>query len=112
MQRTKWLMAAALLGGCGWFLAQTGSAGDKGIMPLFNGKDLTGWKIVLKDPKADPGQSFVVKDGEIQVAGDNLGYLHTDKSFKNYVIRYSWTYPKNQPAKTSMNSGLLFHIQE
>jgi hypothetical protein len=108
MKRTKWLIFASL----GFLAAQAGQADEKGFTPLFNGKDLTGWKIVLKDPKADPSGSFVVKDGEIQVPGDNYGYLHTDKSFKNYVIRYSWTYPKNQPEKTTMNSGLLIHIQE
>lgn len=111
MHRWKWQLAL-LLGSFAWFLSHASHADDKGFTPLFNGKDLTGWKVVLKDPKADPSTSFVVKDGVIEVPGDNLGYLHTDKSFKNYVIRYSWTYPKNQPAKTSMNSGLLFHIQE
>jgi hypothetical protein len=111
MKRMKWLVAAAVAGG-GLLLAQTGNADDTGFTPLFNGKDLSGWKIVLKDSKADPASAFVVKDGEVQVPGTNYGYFHTDKSFKNYVIRYSWTYPKNQPEKTTMNSGLLIHIQE
>ena len=51
----------------------------------------------------------VVKDGEIQVSGQPYGYFYTDKPYKNYVIRYSWTYPKDQPEKTTMNSGLLVH---
>jgi hypothetical protein len=89
------------------------SAGDdKGFKPLFNGKDLTGWKTFLKDEKADGSKTFVVKDGEIQCTGEPWGYLYTDKPFKNYVIRYSWRYPKDQPEKTTMNSGLLVHIQE
>lgn len=112
MRRTHWHLAAVVLSGLGWLVAQAGNAEDKGFTPLVNGKDLTGWKVVLKDPKADPSISFVVKEGVIEVPGDNLGYVHTEKSFKNYVIRYSWTYPKNQPPKTSMNSGLLFHIHE
>jgi hypothetical protein len=49
--------------------------------------------------------------GEIQISGHPFGYIYTDKPFKNYVIRYSWTYPKDQPDKTTMNSGLLVHIQ-
>jgi len=89
------------------------AAGDKqGFRPLFNGKDLTGWKTFVKDDKADPSKTFVVKDGEIQVSGQPFGYFYTDKPFKNYVIRYSWTYPKDQPEKTTMNSGFLMHIQE
>src|SRR5260221_6676241 len=88
-------------------------AGDaKGFKPIFNGKNLTGWKTFLKDDKADPAKTFVVKDGEIQVSGEPYGYFYTDKSFKNFIVRYSWPYPKNQPEKTSMNSGLLLHIQE
>jgi len=85
---------------------------DKGFVDLFNGKDLKGWKIYLTDQKADPAKTVVVKDGEIQVSGEPFGYLYTEKSYKNYVIRYSWRYPKDQPAKTTMNSGLLLHIQE
>ncbi len=112
MQRMKGFMTVALLGGLGWLLAPSTRADEKGFTPLFNGKDLNGWSFVLKDPKADPAKSFFVKDGVVQVPGDVFGYFHTDKSYKNYVIRYSWTYPKNQPEKTSMNSGLLIHIQE
>ncbi len=84
---------------------------DKGFKPLFNGKNMDGFKFFLKDDKADPAKSFIVKDGVIQVPGDVFGYFYTEKSFKNYVIRYSWTYPKDQPDKTTMNSGCLIHIQ-
>jgi hypothetical protein len=93
-------------------LAYHADAGDaKGFTKVFNGKDLTGFKVFLKDGKTNT-DTIVVKDGEIQVSGEPFGYFYTDKSFKNYVIRYSWTYPKNQPEKTTMNSGLLLHIQE
>jgi hypothetical protein len=89
-----------------------GGGDAKGFKPVFNGKDLTGWKVFLKDDKADPAKTIVVKNGEIQVSGEPFGYFYTEKPFKNYVIRYSWTYPKDQPEKTTMNSGLLLHIQE
>ncbi|MBI3409377.1 MAG: DUF1080 domain-containing protein [Planctomycetes bacterium] len=85
---------------------------DDGFKPLFNGKNLQGWKVFLKDDKADPAKTITVKDGEIQVTGEPYGYFYTDNAFKNFIIRYSWTYPKNQPEKTTMNSGLLLHIQE
>jgi hypothetical protein len=87
--------------------------GDDGFKPLFNGKNLKGWKTFLRDTdKGDPKTVFTVKDGEIHVSGDPWGYLYTEKPYKNYVIRYSWMYPKDQPEKTTMNSGLLLHIQE
>jgi 3-keto-disaccharide hydrolase len=86
-------------------------AGEECFKPLFNGKDLSGWKFFLAK-EGDPEKTFVVKDGEIQITGFPNGYLYTDKPYKNYVLRYSWTYPKNQPEKTTMNSGCLVHIQE
>ena len=91
---------------------QVTAGDDKGFKPLFNGKDLTGWKTFLKGDKADLAKTIVVKDGEIQVSGEPFGYFYTEKPYKNYIIRYSWTYPKDQPEKTTMNSGLLIHIQE
>lgn len=86
--------------------------------PLFNGKDMKGWKFFLAEDKkakekkdVDPLKTFVVKDGEIQVTGFPFGYCYTDKAYKNYVLTYTWTYPKDQPEKTTMNSGCLVHIQ-
>lgn len=97
-------LASALL------LGSARAGDDQGFKPLFNGKNLKGWKTFLKDDKADPAKSFIVNEGEIRVPGDIFGYFYTEKSFKNYVIRYSWTYPKDQPEKTTMNSGCLVHI--
>jgi Domain of Unknown Function (DUF1080) len=94
-------------------VSQATAGDDKGFKPLFNGKDLTGWKTFFnKNKKYDSDKTIVVKDGEIQVSGFPFGYFYTEKPYKNYVIRYSWTYPKDQPEKTTMNSGLLVHIQE
>ncbi len=105
----KFVFAFAML-----FVLNAARAGDdKGFKPLFNGKNLEGWKTVWRDKdKGDPNTVLTIKDGEIQCSGDPWGYFYTAKSYKNYVVRYSWTYPKNQPEKTTMNSGLLLHIQE
>jgi hypothetical protein len=106
------LLLVAAVSGISSTQSFVGAGDDKGFKPLFNGKNLDGWKIFLKDGKADSEKTIVVKDGEIQVSGFPYGYFYTEKPFKNYVIRYSWTYPKNQPDETTMNSGLLVHIQE
>ena len=95
------LLAAAfvLLGGA--------RAQDDGFTPLFNGKDFTGWKFVIGAKEStDPGKTFAVKDGIIVVSGSPNGYFTTEKSFKNYTLRFDWQYPKK-----SGNSGLLVHIQ-
>ena len=108
------LLAAAV--GIALLQSDARAGDDKGFKPLFNGEDLAGWKEFLKKgEKADPPKSIKtisIADGEIQVSGFPYGYFYTEKSYKNYVLRYSWTYPKNQPEKTTMNSGLLVHIQE
>ena len=60
-----------------------------GFVSLFNGKDLTGWKI----PEGDGGHWKVV-DGAIdydagsQATGDKS--LWTQKSFKNFQLKVDW----------------------
>jgi hypothetical protein len=111
--RTGRTATFAALAAAAALLSSAARAGDdKGFKPLFNGKDMTGWKFFLGGKDGDPAKTFVVKDGEIRVSGFPNGYLYTDKPYKNYVLRYSWTYPKDQPKKTTMNSGCLVHIQE
>jgi hypothetical protein len=80
---------------------------DEGFTPLFNGKDFKGWKFELGKKGAEPEKTFTVKDGVIVVSGEPAGYFYTDKSYKNYVLRFDWQYPKK-----SGNSGVLVHIQE
>jgi len=98
------ILAAALV-----TLAPAVSAGgkksdSKDFVNLFNGKDLTGFKTVLSGGKEDDGKVFSVKDGVINVSGNPNGYFYTDKSYKNYVLRFDWKYLKDG------NSGLLVHI--
>jgi hypothetical protein len=90
------------------------SAGDKGgkeFAKLFNGKDFTGWIKVGAD-RTDP---WSVKDGVIVCTGKPNGYLKTDKSYKNYVLRYDWMYKRPSGLQDDKsftgNSGCLVHIQ-
>jgi len=56
-----------LLGGCA-----TNSGGTDGWIPLFNGKDLTGWtpKIAGYELGENYGNTFRVEDGILKVAYD------------------------------------------
>jgi hypothetical protein len=101
-----------LLAGAAWIVRADDKKDDDGFKPLFNGKDLTGWKTYLAAKDADPAKTWTVRDGVIHCTGLPFGYFYTDKSFKNYVIKYDWRYPKEQPEKTTLNSGLLVHIKE
>jgi len=89
------------------FLAQ---AADTPVS-LFNGKDLTGWKVAFneKDKATDPTKVFLVKDGVMIVTGKPTCYIYTEKSFSNYVLSFDWRYPAD--SKPDSNSGSLVHIQ-
>ncbi len=70
---------------------------EKGFISLFNGKDLTGWKISEKG-------KFKVDEGRI-VANGPRSHLFTDKEFKNFVFKAEvMTTPGS-------NSGLYFHTK-
>lgn len=83
---------------------------DKGFVDLFNGRDLAGWKTLPE--KAD--KTYTVKDGMIVVSGSPAGYFYTDKSYKNYILRFDWRYKRpaklEDDKKFGGNSGLLVHI--
>jgi hypothetical protein len=97
------LTVAALAAVIAW--SGPAAAGDKeeGFKALFNGKNFDGWKIV---PAKGTDKTFQVVNGVIVVSGKPNGYFHTDKSYKNYVLRFDWKFIKDG------NSGLLAHIQE
>ena len=106
-------VTAALLGALVVWLG-TSRAGEGDFKNLFNGKNLEGWKFEVG--KADPEKTFMVKKGIIVVSGSPNGYFYTDKSYKNYILRFDWRYkrPKDleDDEKFLGNSGLLVHIQE
>jgi hypothetical protein len=95
---------AVCAAGLGVLASQAPAGDDKGFVDLFNGKDLTGWKTILSSGKADEGKVFTVNDGVVVVSGNPNGYFYTEKSYKNYVLRFDWKFIKDG------NSGLLVHI--
>ena len=77
------------------------AAGDDGFVPLFNGKDLTGWHNV----NCAPG-TFYVKDGMIITTGIPTGYLRTAKQYENFILEFEWFHaPK--PKGSVGNSGMF-----
>jgi hypothetical protein len=112
MARTTWLAAAllaalALAGPSG---ARTAAGEKEGWVKLFNGKDLTGWRIFL-DPRkqADPEKIWGVKDGEIHCDGSVFGYLITEKEYGDYVLKLQWRWGKKVVGKVR-NSGVFVHV--
>jgi hypothetical protein len=108
MVRTR--LAFVLLAACAAFTLPAASADDAGFTKLFNGTDLTGFKVFPENIAA----TFVVKDGAVQVSGKPAGYFYTEKTYKNFVLKFDWKYarPANltDDSKFGGNSGLLVHI--
>ncbi len=68
-------------------LAQTNQpeANEKGFVTLFDGKGLSGWKLVR-----GRGPGYVVKDGVLICPADGGGNLLTEKEYSNFVFRFEF----------------------
>ncbi len=89
-------------------------AAEDAIVPtkrieLFNGKDLTGWKLYLKDETADVNKTWSVENGVIKNTGKPIGYMRTEQSFKNYKLTVEWRFTKIAPKAD--NTGVLVHME-
>ncbi len=61
---------------------QPGQPAEQGWVPLFNGRDLTGWRAYGKE-------KWTVEEGMILGEGltDKYGYLVTEKTYRDFVLR-------------------------
>jgi 3-keto-disaccharide hydrolase len=59
--------------------------GEKDFVTLFDGKSLTGWKLVRGH-----GPGYVVKDGVLVCPADGGGNLFTEKEYSNFVFRFEF----------------------
>lgn len=75
---------------------------------LFNGKDLSGLSASL-DGGAKKEDVWSAKDGVLICKGNPIGYIHTDKDYKNFVLKLEWRW--NPETKKTGNSGVLVRVQ-
>jgi hypothetical protein len=87
-------------------------AQDKSI-PLYNGRDLTGWSHYLWDSQAKAQDTATpmsavwrVEDGILVCEGKPTGYIRTDKEYENYRLAVEWKWPEGT---TRGNNGVLVH---
>ena len=92
---------------------------------IFNGNNLDDWTVKIKGyPSGENfGNTFKVKDGEIQVSYENYenfdfryGHLYyTKKKFKNYHLKLEYKFFGEQAnggeGWATKNSGVMFHSQ-
>ncbi len=74
---------------------------DDGFVPMFNGKDLTGWVNV----NGAPG-TFFAKDNEVITTGKPTGYLRTEKQYENFIAEFDWKHIPPKPGEVG-NSGFF-----
>jgi hypothetical protein len=74
---------------------------------LFNGKNLEGWGFFLVDPNVKLEDVWSVKDGLLVCKGEPLGYLASEKPFKDFKLTVEWRWA---PGKEPGNSGVLMRI--
>jgi hypothetical protein len=81
------------------FAADPPKPDKDGFVPLFNGKDLTGWVNVNCGPK-----TWTVKDGELITSGTPIGLLRTEKQYENFEAEFEWMHVNT---KEVGNSGFF-----
>jgi Domain of Unknown Function (DUF1080) len=76
------------------------------VVPLFNGRDLSGWKpdVPAKDKDPNARDSFIVRDGMLVSLGVPRGHLLTEASYRDYRLEVEYRFP-GKPG----NCGVLVH---
>jgi hypothetical protein len=83
---------AVLVSSPGW----ADEAKEAGFVPMFNGKDLSGWVNV----NGAPG-TFFVKGGEIVTTGKPTGFLRTHKQYENFIAEFEWMHVNKEAVGNS-----------
>ena len=76
-----------------------GCRSEPEFVPLFNGRDLSGWKNVNGAPS-----TWTVNDGMIACSGIPTGVLCTGRHYENYVLELEWRHMRE-----GGNAGLFVH---
>jgi len=58
---------------------------EEGFVPLFNGKDLKGWKLYESKP-----EGWTVEEGLLVCTGKGGGWLGTERDYADYVLRLEY----------------------
>ncbi|GDY18852.1 hypothetical protein LBMAG56_01970 [Verrucomicrobiota bacterium] len=89
----KYLLAVLLM-----VVARPALAADEdGFVPLFNGRDLTGWVNANCAP-----ETWSVRDGKIFCTGHPVGALRTTRQYENFILEVEWRH-----LQSAGNSGVF-----
>ena len=80
-------------------LAHAEDKPDDGFKPMFNGKNLDGWRNV----NCAPG-TFFTKGEEVITTGEPTGFLATGRQYENFILEMDWMHVEKEKMA---NSGLF-----
>ena len=104
----RFVAAAALAA----VLVPVAAAAQAQGVPLFNGKDLSGWSHFLVDPKVPAADVWSVQDGVLVCKGEPLGYLYTNAEHTSFTLTVEWRWAPGTAARLGKapNSGVLMRV--
>ena len=77
------------------------------VQQLFNGKDLSNWTWVGREPDVKKEDIWGVKDGILHCQGTVAGYIRTNNDdYQDYLLIVEWRWPENG---SGGNNGVLVH---
>lgn len=104
-------------------MRQAQAGPEAGWIPLFNGKDLSGWTFFQDGVgDTDTGGVLDIQDGTLHVLGPTFqgdgkvgfGHLATAQEYGNYHLRleFKWGGRRFAPRRLAKrNSGILYHMK-
>jgi hypothetical protein len=109
------LIASTAAGSCACAQMATGIPAHGKLVRLFNGKDLTGFDILLqsKGLNHDTDKIFQVEKGIIHVSGDDFGGMVTQKEYQNYYLRAQFKWGEKtwlDRVGKARDCGILYNI--
>lgn len=95
------LLGGVALVGLGLLLGAAEEGKEEGFVTIFNGKDMTGWKV------AERPESFKIEGDAIVANGERAHcfYVGDDKPFKNFELKV------DVMTKPNSNGGIYFHTK-
>ena len=79
------LPATAILLALAATLTSSATAAEDGFKPLFNGRDLAGWRPINTAPS-----TWKFEDGMLICSGKPIGELRTLKMYQNFILELEW----------------------
>lgn len=85
MPLSRIVAALVIVIGCFVLPSKPTARAEEGFVPLFNGRDLSGWQRVNTDER-----TWSVKDGMLICTGKPIGELRTTKMYQNFILEVEW----------------------